>query len=67
MIGEKYFNAESKGRFTTVLYNNQVSAFDAGNLAEYWGIIGRIQTSGGTNFMNVFRHIEEMLDQNPET
>ena len=30
-------------------------------------MIGRIQTSGGTNFMNVFEHITAMLDEKPET
>ena len=68
LIGEKYFNAESPpGKFTTILYNNEVGAFDATNLAEYWGMIGRIETSGGTNFMNVFKYINQLLDENPET
>ena len=69
MIGKKYFEAQDRPfeKFTTILYNNKVDTFDASSLEDYENRIDQIWAGGGTNFMNVFLHINQMLDAHPNT
>ena len=69
LIGQKFFSSDVRpfNRFQTILYNDQVRAFDAANLQDYEGRVDEIRAGGGTNFMNVFIHIEQLLQQMPHT
>ena len=69
LIGQKYYEAEQPPfeQFWTCTYNNNATFFKEKNVADYDRKIASIKAGGGTNFMNVFKEIKEMLAENPDT
>lgn len=68
-IGEKYYENEPNQRpfeeFITMDYNSSVTTFSESNLVDYTRKIDNLRAGGGTNFMNVFYEIQNLLERKP--
>ena len=50
-----------------MVYNSNCTVYSENNLQDYTARINSIRAGGGTNFMNVFLQIEDLLRRNPNT
>ena len=62
-IGERYFAEEKPPyeRMTVLLYNNRIEQFEAQRKDQFLGKCSQIRAGGGTNMMNVFLKIDEIV------
>ena len=69
LIGDKYYGSEEKPfeQFHTFLYNSQAKGFCETSIESYKNKISSIRAGGGTDFMPVFKEIEQILALNPKT
>ena len=67
LIGRRYYEAEQRPfeEFITMEYNSNCTDFAAANFDDYERRIRQLRAGGGTNFMNVFFKIKELLDARP--